>query len=155
MRILIVFLCLFGLKLQAQAPNQTIRTLYWLQGRWKNENDPSQIFVWNRLQDGSLEGILTYQSSKMQERWLLTERNGQLTCLYTAPKSAVQISYSGRKRASGLYFQAEPTRQPSIIALEKDGIRKMKLIFSDLKPGTDREITRRFMKMESRRWEFN
>ena len=155
MRILIVFLCLFGLKLQAQAPNQTIRTLYWLQGSWKNENDPSQIFVWNRLQDGSLEGILTYQSSKMQERWLLIERNGQLTCLYTASKSAVQISYSGRKRASGLYFQAEPTRQPSIIALEKDGIRKMKLIFSDLKPGTDREITRRFMKMESRRWEFN
>jgi hypothetical protein len=31
----------------------------------------------------------------------------------------------------------------------------MKLIFSDLKPGTDREVTRRFIKMESRRWEFN
>lgn len=155
MRTLLVFICVFGLKLQAQVPNQTIRTLYWLQGSWKNETDPSQVFVWSRLQDGSLEGILRYQNAKMQERWLLIEHNGQLTCLYTAPKSAVQSSYSGRKRASGIYFQAEPARQPGIIALEKDGIRKMKLIFSDLKPGTDREVTRRFIKMESRRWEFN
>jgi len=155
MRTLLIFLCILGYNLQAQVPNQTIRTLYWLQGSWKNETDPTQVFIWNRLQDGSLEGILTFQSSKMQERWLLIERNGRLSCLYTPPNSAVQSNYSGRKRAAGIYFQAEPARQPSIIAVEKDGIRKMKLIFSDLKPGTDREVTRRFIKMESRRWEFN
>jgi len=155
MKIPLLFLCIICLKLPAQTPNQTLRTLDWLQGSWKNEYDPAQVFVWNRLQDGSLEGVLNYQNSKMQERWLLIERKGQLTCMYTPPKSTVQNSYLGRKRAGGIYFQADPARQPGIIALEKDGIRKMKLIFSDLKPGTDREVTRRFIKMESRRWEFN
>ncbi|MFZ9699582.1 MAG: hypothetical protein ACO3AF_00735 [Flavobacteriales bacterium] len=141
--------------LKSQQNLPLIRSMYWLVGQWQSESGASQAFTWTRHQNGSLEGVLSYSNSKMEERWLIAEKEGRLICFYTAPKSAIQSTYLGKKRAAGFFFQAQQNRQPSIIALEKDGLRKMKLIFSDLRPGTDREVVRRFIKTESRRWEFN